>query len=132
MYKVVKVPSTVANDGRWRSSVISGVNMIYYPEGEWAGPSKAVLKLGYGVIVFDNIGDARSWQQGYPTARVWHCQTRGRMKLPELRGVARVCSYPLVDIITAIRGDWPLGDGWPKGTRMYKQIKLTRLAADVH
>lgn len=78
-YKVVKSDLT--------SAVMDGTNIglaVQYKVGEFVHADKDLLKLGYGLFVFDNLRYAINFVSVVPNCsdKIYECQVRGIVKNP--------------------------------------------------
>ena len=102
------------------SYAAAGAAEVVYEPGQWVEAPEYMASAGYHLLVFDTLKQALSFTRGAP---VWEAECME--EITELPRFAFTIEYsygtaPLQDL---------LHDGlheWPRGTRMFKRVKLLR------
>lgn len=119
-YKVVRVTKL---ENEKQSAVAENYAKVIYKVNEWAYPPDWLEKIGYGILLFNNLENAKWFYYNNTLigGEIWECEIGKEIKLPPFSNV-----FDLSDkrIITAYRWDSLLY--FPLGTICADKIKLTR------
>jgi hypothetical protein len=103
------------------SFVVEGDAEVAYLPGGWASAPAWLLERGYGLTMFDNLGDAEKFARGqYPSKgkewELWEVELDGEMPLPDGRAIPHLLAKKILIIVGS----------WPDGTAMARRVKLVR------
>jgi hypothetical protein len=137
VYKVTQTDLT--------SAIVAGMLCTKYEVGKWAKPPMEVNNWGYGLFCFDTLENAIEFAKRNSLAygpaifnpkqsgwfecrrRVWKASATGKMKLPEIGVIGKLILNTTTFKEELERRKKELEgrrDQWPKGTIMFKRVKL--------
>jgi len=133
-YKIVS-RDDYQEDKKYSGYISNPELCITYMVGEFAWTRTSAEQLGFGLTYFETALIAKNYM-GYlgenSGKELWECEVKGDMKLPPYRFNAFLSFYTwevILDLMEEIKNratERPYYFPWPLGTRMCRQIKLTR------
>lgn len=109
---------------RYKTNILTsyaaeGQSEVKYEPGEFAKAPEWLAEKGYHLLVFDHLDAALDFS---PKAEVWRAEAEEEMELPKRLTFASLFG----GFIKTYE------DNWPKGTHMYKRVKLLEKVHDRH
>lgn len=121
VYKVVHMGQEPYESKTYSSRIVDGYAEVEYKEGKFVHAPRWLARRGYHLLVFDSIERAVEFV-GYQSASIWESEATGEVELPPFLD-GHVLGY-----YKKFVEDYGT---WPKGTKMYKRVKLLRRVFDV-
>lgn len=106
--------------GELHSWGAGGTARVIYEPGKWIEAPAHLAKMGYHIVVFDDLEDTDTFPYDWRPGPIWEVDAEDEVPLPPRASLVR-----LNDGVIVQSGEWP------PGTRMFKRVRLIKEVNDV-
>jgi hypothetical protein len=130
-YKIV-AQADYPEDKKYSGYISDPELCVTYMVGKFARANHSAEQLGFGLTYFETALIAELYMRDKSYRELWECEVKGGMKLPPYRFDTFLSFHTrgvILNLLVEIRNletPRPHHLPWPSGTKMCRQIKLTR------
>lgn len=115
----------------WSIFATGKAGVLYYLN-QWAKAPDWLADANYGLFVFSTLDDTRSFLKSndriYARTQIWECEVKEEIDLTHKKYLLTIPLRQgrLVPFGAIVKDEL----AWPDGTRMFEQVKLTKMVWD--